>query len=79
MRSVFELRFDLEVRAAYIRYGARGTRETSVRLSDDVVVHYDTDNRVVRIELIEVHPDAIRGADAVASQNDLDFPTLHVY
>jgi uncharacterized protein YuzE len=74
-----ELGIDLEVGAAYVRYGDRGARGTSIRLSEDVVVHYDTDNHVAGIELIEVRLDAIRAAEAFASQNGLIFPVLDRY
>ncbi len=79
MQKAIELRVDLEVGAAYVRYGSRGERATSVRLSEDVVVHYDADNRVVGIELIEVRPDSIQAAETFASQNALDFPSLQQY
>jgi uncharacterized protein YuzE len=79
LQNAIELRIDLEVGAAYVRYGSRGARGTSVRLSEDVVVHYDAENRVVGIELIEMRPDAIRAAEAFASQNDLGFPSLQQF
>ncbi len=79
MQNAIELRIDLEVGASYIRYGSRGVRGTSVRLSEDVIVHYDTDNRVIGIELIEMRPEALRTAEAFASQNDLGFPSLQQY
>jgi uncharacterized protein YuzE len=76
VQNAIELRIDLEVGAAYIRYRSRGPRGTSVRLSEDVVVHYDADDHVVGIELIELRGEAIRAAQAFASQNDLSFPSL---
>lgn len=79
MQSAIELRIDLEVGAAYIRYRPRGARGTSVRLSEDVVVHYDAENRVTGIELIEVRPEAVQAAEAFASQNGLDLPSLQPY
>jgi uncharacterized protein YuzE len=79
VQNAIELRIDLEVGAGYVRYRTRGPRGTSVRLNEDVVVHYDTENRVSGIELIELRPEAIRAAEAFASQNDLGFPSLDQY
>ncbi|MEA2721637.1 MAG: hypothetical protein QOJ39_3501 [Candidatus Eremiobacteraeota bacterium] len=79
MQNAIELRVDLEVGAAYVRYGPRRPHGTSVRLSEDVVVHYDADSRVAGIELIAVRPDAIQIAEAFALQNALYFPSLQQY
>lgn len=79
MRNAIEVRIDLEVEAAYIRYRSRGPRGTSVRLNEDVVVHYDTENHVAGIELIEFRRNAIRAAIAFASLNDLGFPSLEQF
>jgi uncharacterized protein YuzE len=79
VQDAIELRIDLEVGAAYVRYRPRGVHGTSVRLSEDVVVHYDPENHVAGIELIEVVPQAIRAAEAFPSQNGLGFPSLEPY
>jgi uncharacterized protein YuzE len=76
VQNAIELRIDLEVGAAYIRYRARAPHGTSLRLNEDVVVHYDAEDHVVGIEIIELRADAIRTAQAFASQNDLSFPSL---
>lgn len=79
VQNAIELRINLEVGAAYVRYRPRGARGTSVRLNEDVVVHYDSENHVAAIELVEVRPEAVEAAEAFASQNGLDFPSLEPY
>jgi hypothetical protein len=76
MQKATELRIDLQIGSAYVRYGSRSVRGSSVRLSEDVVVHYDSGDRIAGIELIEVRPDAIRTAEEFALQNALAFPSL---
>jgi uncharacterized protein YuzE len=79
MQTPIQVRIDLEVGAGYVRYRslAEGVRiASSVRLSEDVVVDYDRDRKVIGIELISVISPAIATAKAFAARNDLSFPDL---
>ena len=79
MQTPIQVRIDLEVGAGYVRYRslAEGDRiASSVRLSEDVVVDYDRDRKVIGIELISVISPAIATAKAFAARNDLSFPDL---
>lgn len=79
MQNAIGLRLDFEAGAAYVAYRRlpEGSRvEHVTRLSDDVVVQFDSAGEVLGIELIEMTGAAIEVGSGFAEQNGLAFPSL---
>lgn len=78
MLNATDLRVDFEVGSAYVKYRQlpAGSRPTSTRLTEDVVVNFNAAGEVVGIEVIELRAEAVEAAAAFAMQNGLDFPRL---
>lgn len=79
MQNAIGLRLDFEAGAACVAYRRlpEGSRvEHVTRLSDDVVVQFDSGGEVLGIELIEMTGAAIEVGSGFAEQNGLAFPSL---
>ena len=77
MLNATQLRIDYEVGAAYVKYRALEPGErvaTSARLTEDLVIDYDREGRVLGMQLIALNDEAVESAKAFAEQNGLDIP-----
>jgi hypothetical protein len=76
MQNPLRVKVDLEANAGYVRYPSSGGQRfaRNERLSQDVVIDFDTDSQVLGIELLAFDDEALGVARRFAEAHDLGFP-----